>query len=402
MDKFAQKRDWKDWIREKVNLPGAAVEKFFKPELDRIMNDLRLKDDNIRSILVGQKVGDSNVNVDGRPIKDLLKSAHSNFNRRAYLPGVADLGEFHKKLFQVTQYIKELDLNVNKIHHRFLFQDLDPKQKDSIEGLRDYMSKSSEILSEEYFIKEAGLMDFFYNLHGSGRARAIWEKRYPKVAKDLREGGSKLLDMADSILSDTLSYLKIMATARATRNVDEYMEAARKIQSLYIKFDAGDKGFKAFYNNVVKKYIDTQAEIEKQEAATKSPAVITPGTTSTNITDTEPSVPPMGGGFVSVSPQAAPNLPLSGPPGASPPFTPPLSSETVVTSPEENAPPTERDPNPPVHVKTHHRFYEFLESLSKEDPRILANYISKYAISIQETDPETAIKLFKTVKNIRE
>src|ERR1700679_16080 len=57
--------------------------------------------------------------------------------------------------------------------------------------------------------------------------------------------------------------------------------------------------------------------------------------------------------------------------------------------PEEQAPDTERGANIPIPLVTkapilsHQHFYESLEALSKEDPRILAKYISKYASSIQ-------------------
>src|SRR5271154_4110052 len=165
MDKFAQERGILNKLREKINVPGAMVEGFFKPELDRIMNDLRMADDNIRSILTGQKIGKADTEfTSGKSIKDLLKSARSNFNRREYMAGVAELGEFHKRLFDVTKFIHKLDLSINRIHHNFLFQNLDDKQKQNIKGLQEYMSSVAEVYNEPYFIKEAGIMDFFYNI----------------------------------------------------------------------------------------------------------------------------------------------------------------------------------------------------------------------------------------------
>jgi hypothetical protein len=57
-------------------------------------------------------------------------------------------------------------------------------------------------------------------------------------------------------------------------------------------------------------------------------------------------------------------------------------------------------PKPPT-VGSYNKFLITLEKLSGEHPLILANFISKYASTIQHDDYETAIKLFKIVKNIR-
>jgi hypothetical protein len=391
-------------LREKINIPGSMIEGFFKPELDRIMNDLRVADDNIRSILTGQKIGKADVNFTaGKSIKDLLKSARSNFNRREYMAGVADLGEFHKRMFDVTQYIKKLDLSINRIHHDFLFRNLNEEQKNKIRGLQDYMSKSSELQNEAYFIKEAGIMDFFYNIGTKrGRALAIWEKKYPKVAKELRDGGSALINTADGVLSNTLSLLKAMATARAVRRVDDYMEAAKKIQNEYAKFDGGDKGFRAYYTKVIEPYFKRQDEFEKEEAAKLAPpaATIPTGTRpdtdadTTPNTATPPTSTPTSGTPGPLSPQPVGTIP---PMGSGPVGGPAYSWQHVPPTSEE-AGTTEKKPTV---TAAHQSFYESLESLSKEDPSILAGYISKYASSIQGADPETALELFAIVRKIK-
>jgi hypothetical protein len=413
MDKNAQGRGLFNKIREMANVPGAVAEGFFKPELDRIMNDLRKADDNIRSILSGQKIGKADLEVvPGKSAKDLLKSARSNFNRREYMAGVADLGQFHKRMFDVTQYINKLDLSINQIHHRFLFQNLNEKQKENIQGLREHMSKASET-NEEYFIKEAGIMDFFYNI-GTRRGLSLgaWEKRYPKVVKDLREGGKRLLDHADNIWQNTLSLLKVMATARAIRKVDDYMEAAKRINNEYAKFDGGDRGFRAYYNNVVNPYLIKQDQMEKEQAgAGATPATEAPVPGAKEMGKQEvaapPSTPvPAPSEFQGPETERAPSpmkptvvLPAGGPPGAGPLGTPPGIPQSGAASPEFEGPPTERKP---MTFASHSRFLESLEAMSGEDPRILASYIAKYASSIQTANAELAIKLFEMARKIRE
>jgi hypothetical protein len=409
MDKIAQERGVLNKLREKVNIPGSVIEGFFKPELDRIMNDLRQTDDNIRSILTGQKIGKSDVDVGGKSVKDLLKSARSNFNRREYMMGVADLGQFHKKLADVTKFIGVLDMSINRIHHDFLFQNLKDDQRENIQGLREYMGKTSEVQSDD-LTKEAGIMDFFYNIGTKrGRALAVWEKKYPKVVKDLRDGGNRLLDMADSALANILGLLKVMAAARATRKVDSYVEAANKIKNEYAKFDNGDKGFRAYYTSVIKPYLDRQDEFERQDAAKNKPIEVATPTGTAPPPVVAPSSPTPAPGATTpgfnydlpipatpATPPAQLSLPLAGPPGASPPFpTPP---------PEEAAPDTEREPAvfPLNKPKTSHQnFYESLQSLSDENPHIIARYIAKYATSIEKSDPETAVVLFNVIRKIK-
>src|SRR5271157_5003839 len=121
MDKTAQKRSIRNQLREKINMPGAYLEGFFKPELDRVMVALKELDDHIRAELSGKPIGSTSPQ-NNKSAKDILKSAKQNFNRREYMSGVADLGMFHKIMFDVTEDIKKFFVDVNKIHHKFLFE----------------------------------------------------------------------------------------------------------------------------------------------------------------------------------------------------------------------------------------------------------------------------------------
>lgn len=409
MDKFAQERGFFNKMREKMNMPGSYLDRFFKPELERIMGALRVVDDKIRAELSGKTIEGQAPEIE-KSAKDLIKDARRNFARREYMTGAADLGMFHKKMALIAAEINKWEVDVNRIHHRFLFQGTD---EEKINKFREYMeSKKAQEINR--LVKQAGVMDFFYNLVSPrGRALAAWEKRYPKQTKELREGGPKMVDAAESLLNNTLSLLKEMATARAVRRPDDYMDAANKIVAEYNKFDAGDKGFRAFYQKAIlpfmqiKEKVEEKLKTEKPEAeqvAYKAPQKMELGYQVEGPKEEQAPAPP--------APPAAPGAPATPPtipdletppakttqmqlpfgaqpPGASPPFAPPAKPEAA---PGEI---TEKQSS------RHENFLVALTKMGNEDPRILSSFISNYAKSIQDTDLETAIKLFSIVKRLR-
>jgi hypothetical protein len=412
MDKTAQERGFFNKLRESVNKPGAFLEGIFKPELDRVMVQLTALDDRIRSELTGKKIGTGEAPAIQTSAKDLLKASRTAFNRREYMTGVSDLAMFHKKMQAVSKDIDKFFADINKIHHKFLFDGVD---EEKIKGLREHMEPKAASVIADQLLKEAGIVDSLLNfVTRRGRGLAAWEKKYPKQIKELRDGGSKLLDHADALLANSISVLKEMATARVTRRPDEYMDLATKIKAEFNKFDAG---FKAYYAGAVTPWMKIKDEVEAAANKAKEPAVsptVSPeGKTELGAEPQYPtggpagpsaplgapltSVPPMGGGFVSFKPT----------PGIQPPAQP---------QPQDQAPDTERtpagvapgaqvriapQPDTNIRVKTHAKFFNSLEAMSNEDPRILCSYITKYATSIQGDDPETAIALFSIVKRLK-
>lgn len=387
-------------------MPNSFLDKFFKPEMERVMAALRAVDDKIRAELSGKTINGQTPDIESSA-KDILKDARRNFARREYMTGVADLGMFHKKMALVAAEISKWEVDVNRIHHRFLFQGVN---EDKIKGLREHMeSKKAEEINE--LIKQAGMFDFFYNLMSTrGRGLAAYEKKYPKQTKDLREGGAKLLDAADALLNNTISLLKEMATARATRRPDDYMDAANKIVAEYNKFDGGDKGFRNYYQKAVLPFMEIKDKMEEKLKNEKPESVpvdykapqkmelgyqVPKETPAPSAPTTTPTVAPSGaqpmGTWMTV--------PVPG-------MTPAPKQEDVITvNPEDPdvelvspQPGDKTDKSPPP---THSSFYSILNKMSGEDPLIISSYISKYARSIQGSDPETAIKLFTIAKSLR-
>jgi hypothetical protein len=405
MDKMAQRRGIFNQLREKANMPGKYLEGFFRPELDRVMKSLTNLDDRIRADLSGEKIGEAAAPEDKVSAKDLVKRARTNFNRREYVAGIVDLGHFHKKMADVAKSILEFEtIDLDSIHTKFLFNGLPKDYENKLQTFREYMAgkTASSNVSDE-LIKEAGIMDFFANIATKrGRSLMAWEKKYPKKTKALREGGMQLVEVAQDLLDNTLTNLKEMATARATRRPDAYVEVAKRIVADYNKFDKGPKGFSSYYTTVLVPFLKTKDEIEaKEKAATeKQLAEENKQKQENNVFNQEPAQP--------AAPQvSAPIGPPAGVGTSSPPFAPqpqqawPFGEQNKPTTPQPKELKEEIDPLTGEVRRAHQNFYQSLQSMSQEDPRILASYIAKYASSIQNNDLETSIKLMSLVKNIR-
>lgn len=423
MQKTGQKRSILNKLREMTNVSGIAAEKFFNPEFKRVMESLRKSDNTIRSIISGTVISskDESESVDedvlkGDPtsLKDLLKAAKSAINRREYMSAAADLGRFHKKMYDVVQFISQLNLDVDKVHHEFLFKDLTPEQKEHLQSLKGRFASTQN----EYFIKEASIMDFFMNIGTKrGRALAAWEKRYPKIVGKIKTETAAIYQKSEALLQITLSILKEMATARAVRNIDNYMEAAKKIVKSFSAYDSGKGGFKGYYNDTVKPFL------EKIDLVEKKPEDISPTKKVEEVKDiSKQEIPVEKKDAPAPKFEAELNMPAQKPeapvvpalPNQTDPSPPPSGMESgppLPTSgfgypkvPTNLGPPVPAHDTsilpPPIEKPAYRQFLAALETMGNEDPIFVHAFIKKYAKAIQSTDPEISIQLFQIAKNI--
>jgi len=445
MQKTAQTRHPLKKLLDWGNISGRAAEKFFNPQFKEVMESIRKVDNNIRSIATGKAIDDGEPGEDSSSMKDLLKSAKTNLNRNEYMTAVGLLGRFHKKAADIVAQYKLLNTTVDKVHHQFLFEKMDEKGKDeTLKHLRDLQKRMAEA-ERLGLVKEATIADFLHNLvNERGRSLKFYEKRFPKEARALRSSTDKLLTSSENLYNQIITSLKEMATARAMRNVDAYVKSFDKINGKYTGYDAQ---FKEYYNNNLKKWeqhfqentppVETKpdAGLGKQEIpdleipASKAPGVSTTGPTT-------PAPPPPGTfdpdnfgniGFPRAPSNLGPPVPITPPPDTDPNMSPPPDTfhaptptmMGVVPSPNKQqtigykplsgiprvpGPPGNPGASVPVEglppFRAHSQFMESLQSLSQEEPRVLAAYIKKYAQSIQKRDLATAIKLFALVKQI--
>lgn len=426
MQRTAQKRSLLNKLREMTDVGGIATEKYFNPEFKQVMDQLREIDDGIRAIASGEQVGAASAPSDAISLKDILKSAKSNLNRREYMKAVADLGRFHKKVFDMVHLLSLFRSNIDKIHEKFLFQDLDDDSKKYLQSFKGRWPEKSAGL-KPYFIKEANILDFFTNIATErGRALASWEKRYPKRVDKLKKDSASILSLSERMLGIILTSLKDLAKARATRNADNYIAISDKISNAFKNYDGGDKGFKVFYQENVREFLEkqefftpTKVDVtnKPQDLGKKDIGVqpINSPIDPDDLTKTQimPAKPQMSNApgvpiFAPINPTSIPQMPKipSMPPGRkidpnSVTQTGPIALPVLSPDPNDSFDDTKTTQMAAKVAPAHRKFMESLQSMGEESPSLLASHISRYAKSIWSKDPETAIKLFKIVKNIK-
>jgi hypothetical protein len=244
MDKTAQKMRLSK-LREKLS-PTGRLEEFFQPRFKEVMDNLRLGDDTIRSIVAGEKLGDGDPGKHAVSLKDLMKSAKSNINRREYMRAIADVSRFHDKLREVAKALTELDVNVDKVHRQFLYQDLDDDHRPHLEDLENRWKAAQA--RQAQLRKEAGIMDIWHNLTNErGIALRKWEKQYPERTKELKKALVTLQSEGEKTTDTIIGALKTLAGLRASRNPEEYMKFANSKSGILGPYTSFDKLFQQLY-----------------------------------------------------------------------------------------------------------------------------------------------------------
>jgi hypothetical protein len=281
MEITAQGRSWLKKQREKLDFSGKATE-MFSPELFQIMEVLREIDDSVRQIAMGEKGSDP-----GQTLKDLLRVAQTNFNRREYITAVSYLGRFHTRMEEVNQQFANLTNVVDKVHHKFLFQDVDQDQvgyltnilgprfekyKNRIPTVPTWTKepkspKSKEADVEVELVSEGGITDWWHNLTTErGNTLAAWEKRFPKYSKELKSQTTSMITRSQALLDNLIKTLKQLDSYRSTRKLEEYVQTANRWRD---RFRAYNNAFIGYYNGQVRRFVDFQNNQEQVEEGQK-------------------------------------------------------------------------------------------------------------------------------------
>jgi hypothetical protein len=176
MEKQAQKLGPLTKAREWINRPGEKLMSSWSPEFGELIQKLHEVDEQVREIAIGEE---------GEGLKDLLKLAKTNFNRREFMVALKFLGQFHTIMETISNKLASLGTAVEVKHNDFLFGDMEPEDVEYITQKLGPKFKAKKIKQQ---IKAAGLTDWWRIMMG-GRAGAMaaWERSFPKKAKELKK-----------------------------------------------------------------------------------------------------------------------------------------------------------------------------------------------------------------------
>lgn len=239
MDKVAQERGLLNKLREKSNITGKILESL-NPEFQEMMEKLRATDTKIR-----EQAAD---------VKSNVRAAKSHLNRRDYLSAASNISAFHEKGRFVSSILKKFIDGVDMKHYKFLLDQFDDEQKEQLFGydpnkeleIEDDVAPVSDQVITAALEKQAGLSDWWFKMtdpladlaHNltSDRAHAMraLEKRFSiSFLKDLKANTAVMVQRTQRFSQEMLTLFKRLATALAKRNVDQYVEVAKRFISRF-------------------------------------------------------------------------------------------------------------------------------------------------------------------------
>jgi len=298
LEALAQKRSRLKKLREKMDPFGKAFERklqTFSPEASTVLDKLRTVDDNIREIAMGLREQTSKQEAEqvaggegqepipgadpGQTLKDLLRVAQTNFNRREYMVAISYLGRFHHRMEMINQELEQLKNVVDTVHQRFLFDDVDPEHMKYLtqylgpkfEKYKKPETKQPKKATIEYSLTaEGGITDWWHNITTDrGKSLTAWEKRFPRYVKEIKAQTNSIIARSQALFDNLLTTLKQLDSYRSARKIEDYIKASEKWQD---RFKAFHSAFLGFYNGQIKRFIDYQKSLEemkKNEEASK-------------------------------------------------------------------------------------------------------------------------------------
>jgi hypothetical protein len=326
METTAQKRRWPNKLREKANIKGKLMEAY-SSEFKELMDTLRDVDDKVRE--------------EAADLKDVLKVAQTNLNRREFMTAASYLGRFHEKMEAIYQELSRLGNSVDIKHHDFLFGGLDPEHLEYLTTKMgpkmDKYKMLMELGKKASIEKEAGITDWWHNITTDrGKTLSAWEKRFPKYARELRNQTANLLNKSIAFNDLLKSSLKVMAAYRATRKLEDYLKLANKLKE---RFKSYHLAFMQYYNTQVKRFVEYQKSLQNigplgapGEAVPRPSGVPDWAVAGPKAAPPGPPRPPIG---VPAQPKPNPPVETSHTPGkANEPAPAPVPQEKTVPQPE--------------------------------------------------------------------
>jgi hypothetical protein len=406
MDKLAQGRGFLNKLREKSNISGRVLESI-NPDFQHIMDRLRSTDEKIRD--------------QASELKTAVRAANSYVRRRDYLMGAHSIAAFHERCRYIAAILDKFKDSIDMKHYKFLLDQFDDEQKQQLFGY----DPTKEIKLEEdnasvndadiqnvitaALKKDAGAIDWLtMNIadpisdvvnnftNERGIAMRGYEKRFNiSFLKELKTKSIAMADKTERFFRYLVSTFKRLATALATRNVNQYIILSKDFIK---KFAIYHGMFVEYYSNVVaplkeqhqkvvdeKRMQEVAAENQKKEDERKEQEKMQEGIEKQFPTPT--SVQP--------APQQA-SVPKAQLPSQK-------EKNDVLNRLDTENEMMDHKPFPLTNKKSHSDFIGKLEIVAmKNDPKLLANEILKYSELIEDDAPEESLKLLSIAEGLLE
>lgn len=261
MEKTAQERGLLNRLREKTNITGKILESL-NPEFSAMMERLRSTDEKVRE--------------QAQDVKPAIRSINSLVRQRDYLSAATQMAAFHERCRYLVAELDRFKKSVNLKHYQFLLDQFDDTSKEQLfgynpnseinldEGAADDDLTSTAGLKDMWFKFTDPLEDTVSNLTKQKNiAMKALEKRFSiSFLKDLKKDSIMMADRSTRFASLLLSTLKRLASALATRHVDDYI---RYSDDLVKRFNEYHKLFVAYYNKDIVPLKQQHEEILSQK-----------------------------------------------------------------------------------------------------------------------------------------
>jgi hypothetical protein len=392
MQKDAQQRGWFNKIREKSNITGKILESI-NPEFAQVMDRLRKTDEKVRDIATD--------------MKDLPKIATKLVNRRDYLSAATKFSTFHEKCRIIAAHLKKFEESINLKHYQFILDQFDDEQKKELFGYDPNKELSlsdsgdvNDISITAALKKDAGLAGWLgFGADNPDDARALAMKALERrfnitFLKNLKVSTNTMSARTEEFSSFLLAVFKRLATALATRHIDQYIAFSKEFIKRFARYH--ELFVKYYTDNIVplkEQYQKIQAEKQaiidkKQEEIQKQRELDNQG-------------------------RAAP---------FPPPYQPSLKPETSsVSTPITNAPVSKQEQenaleklrqqqghedDMPISLTQRKSSIEFinrLEALASENNQIaVLEEMLAYSATLEDESPEESIKILAIAEGLAE
>jgi hypothetical protein len=392
MQKKAQQRGWFNKIREKGNVTGRILESI-NPEFAQVMDRLRKTDEKVRDTATG--------------LKDVAKSATKLANRRDYLSAATKFSTFHERCRIIAAHLKRFEESINLKHYQFILDQFDDEQKKELFGYDPNKELSlsdagdvNDVVITAALKKDAGLAGWLgFGADNPDDARALAMKALEKrfniaFLKNLKVSTNTMAARTEEFSSFLLAVFKRLATALATRHIDQYIALSKEFIKRFARYH---EMFVKYYNdNVVplkEQYQNIQAE--KQAVIDKKQQEIQKQRESENEERAKPFPPPYQSTFAPSKPGSPPiqiqNRPTD------------YEQEETLNKLRKQHGPEDEMPVPLTQRKSSTEFIDRLEALAfEDDPTTMLKEMLAYSEALEDDNPEESLKILAIAEGLAE